>query len=206
MTKVISYIDGLNLYHAIDDLDRPHLKWVDLWALSQSLLHPGQQLVAVNYFSAYATWMPGRYKRHRTYVAALETKGVSIHLANFKVKQQKCNTCNATWKSREEKETDVAIAAHLVADALCDRFDLAILITADSDLKPAIAVVRADAPTKFVFVAAPPGRYSHARDLRPRLEIKPGRVGRCLLPEEVIDDTGTIVARRPARHAPPVAL
>ena len=109
------------------------------------------------------------------------------------------------WKSREEKETDVAIAAHLVADALCDRFDLAILITADSDLKPAIAVVRADASTKFVFVAAPPGRYGHARDLRPRLEIKPGRVGRCLLPEEVVDGTGTIVARRPARYAPPVA-
>ncbi len=34
MKKVISYIDGLNLYHAIDDLNRPHLKWVDLWALS----------------------------------------------------------------------------------------------------------------------------------------------------------------------------
>ena len=87
MTQVISYIDGLNFYHAIDDLDRPHLKWVDLWALSQSLLRPGQQLVAVNYFSAYATWMPARYKRHRTYVAALKTKGVSIHLANFKIKQ-----------------------------------------------------------------------------------------------------------------------
>ena len=138
MTKVISYVDGLNLYHAIDDLNRPHLKWVDLWALSQSLLRPGQQLVAVNYFSAYATWMPARYKRHRTYVAALKTKGVSIHLANFKIKQQKCYTCSATWKSREEKETDVAIAAHLVSDALRDRFDLAILITADSDLKPAI--------------------------------------------------------------------
>ncbi|MCH8198676.1 MAG: NYN domain-containing protein, partial [Chloroflexi bacterium] len=134
---------GKAVYYAIDDLDRPHLKWVDLWALSQSLLRPGQQLVAVNYFSAYATWMPARYKRHRTYVAALKTKGVSIHLANFKIKQQKCYTCSATWKSREEKETDVAIAAHLVADALCDRFDIGILITADSDLKPAIANVRA---------------------------------------------------------------
>lgn len=206
MTKVISYIDGFNLYHAIDDLNRPHLKWVDLWALSQSLLRDDQQLIAVNYFSAYATWLPGRYKRHRTYVAALETKGVSIHLANFKVKQQKCYTCNATWKSREEKETDVAIAAHLVADALRDRFDLAILITADSDLKPAIAAVRANAPNKYIFVAAPPGRWGHARDLRPRLEIRPGRVGRCLLPEEVIDGYGAIVARRPERYAPPVAL
>ena len=60
--------------------------------------------------------------------------------------------------------------------------------------------MRAEAPTKYVFVAAPPGRYGHARDRSPaELEIKPGRVGRCLLPEEV-------VARRPARYVPPVAL
>ncbi len=203
MTKVISYIDGFNLYHAIDELNREHLKWVDLWALSQSLLRPGQELVAVNYFSAYATWMAGRYKRHRTYVAALKTKGVSIHLAKFKIREQKCNTCGAAWKRREEKETDVGIAVRLVADALCDRFDLAILITADSDLKPAIAAVRADAPTKYVFVAAPPGRFGHARDLRPRLEIKPGRVGRCLLPERVLDAAGTVVATRPPNYDPP---
>ncbi len=98
----------------------------------------------------------------------------------------------------------MGIAVRLVADALCDRFDLAILITADSDLKPAIAAVRADAPTKYVFVAAPPGRFGHARDLRPRLEIKPGRVGRCLLPERVLDAAGTVVATRPPNYDPPL--
>ena len=28
--RVIGFIDGFNLYHAIDDLGQAHLKWVDL--------------------------------------------------------------------------------------------------------------------------------------------------------------------------------
>ncbi len=54
MTKVISYIDGFNLYHASDELNREHLKWVDLWALSQSVVRPNETLITVHYFSAYA--------------------------------------------------------------------------------------------------------------------------------------------------------
>jgi hypothetical protein len=37
MRDVIAYIDGFNLYHAIDDLEKPHLKWLDLNALSKRL-------------------------------------------------------------------------------------------------------------------------------------------------------------------------
>ena len=35
--RVACYVDGFNLYHAIDDLRKPHLKWVNLWALAESL-------------------------------------------------------------------------------------------------------------------------------------------------------------------------
>jgi hypothetical protein len=38
MPRVITYIDGFNLYHAVDDLKDQSLKWLDLWALSASLL------------------------------------------------------------------------------------------------------------------------------------------------------------------------
>jgi hypothetical protein len=30
MRRVIVHIDGFNLYHAIDDLRKPWLKWLDL--------------------------------------------------------------------------------------------------------------------------------------------------------------------------------
>jgi hypothetical protein len=42
--RVACYIDGFNFYHALDDLAKPHLKWVDLWALSASLCRPGETL------------------------------------------------------------------------------------------------------------------------------------------------------------------
>lgn len=69
--RAVGYIDGFNLYHAIDDLGRPHLKWVDLRALVASFLRAGQELTAVNYYSAYATWMPDEFRRHRQYISAL---------------------------------------------------------------------------------------------------------------------------------------
>ena len=63
--------------------------------------------------------------------------------------------------------TDVKIAVDLVTDAWNDQFDVAIVVSADSDLIPAIEAVRAqfgsDRPlssTKRVVVAFPPGRRS----------------------------------------------
>ena len=53
--RTIVYIDGFNLYHALDDLREPALKWVNLWSLSEKLLRPDDSLVAVKYFTAYAT-------------------------------------------------------------------------------------------------------------------------------------------------------
>ena len=71
-------------------------------------------------------------------------------------------------------------------------FDRAILVSADSDLGPAVRKVRAVAPGKQVLVVAPPGRFGNARDLKPGLAITRGRLAKCLLPER-IEDEGTSV-------------
>ena len=36
--RVAVYVDGFNLYHALDDLAENHLKWLDLWSLSETLI------------------------------------------------------------------------------------------------------------------------------------------------------------------------
>lgn len=199
--RTISYIDGFNLYHAIHDLNRPALKWLDLWALTLSLARRGESIVEVNYFSAYATWLPTAHKRHIDYVKALEHVGVTCHMGHFKEKKRKCKACGATWVQHEEKETDVHIAARMVIDACEDRFDRAILISADSDLVPALDIVKSRFSQKQIFVAAPPKRFTHARGLRPNLELTPGRLARCLLPEMAIDPvTGRRLFERPASY------
>jgi hypothetical protein len=97
----------------------------------------------------------------------------------------------------------VHIASRLVADAYEDRFDRALLITADSDLAPALNMVKAAFPKKELFVVAPPKRYNHARSLNIKLEITAGRLAKCLLPEIALDATGAVLFQRPRSYTPP---
>jgi uncharacterized LabA/DUF88 family protein len=201
MRRVIVYVDGFNLYHAIADLKDNTLKWLGLRALSASLLRANETLECVNYFSAFATWLQEPYARHRAYVAALKAHGVNTIMGKFKEKPRMCRSCGAKWTAHEEKETDVHIAVQLVADALLDAFDRAIVISADSDLAPALRAVRRHQPAKEVLVVAPPGRFAYARDLRPKLELTKGRLRRCLLPAQVQTPAGRLITR-PKQYNP----
>lgn len=187
--KVICYVDGFNLYHAIARLGCPRLKAVDIWALAESLLRDGERLEGVEYFSAYATWLPKAYRRHQIYVCALREAGVSVNMAHFKEKIIRCNKCKNKWKSREEKESDVRLALAVVEGAVDDSYDRAIIVSADSDLVPAVkSVMRRDA-RKEVLIATPPGRRKIARDLvvaasGSTIDVSQKRLARHLFPEE----------------------
>jgi uncharacterized LabA/DUF88 family protein len=207
MSRVACYIDGFNLYHAIDDLNKPHLKWVDLWAVAASLCREKETLVKVAYFSAYATWLPDKYTRHREYVAALKHYGVECHMARFSVQSAHCKKCSATWKQHEEKETDVHFSLTLLEDAFDDIFDRAIIVSADSDHVPAVRRVRARFSGKQLFAATPPGRHGMAREMlnacNSGTNITPGRIARCLLPDVIAGNAGTHVVTRPTEYDPP---
>jgi uncharacterized LabA/DUF88 family protein len=199
--RTIVYIDGFNLYHAIDDLREPHLKWVDLWALSEKLLRGDQSLVAVKYFTAYATWRPASYRRHERYVAALEEHGVTPVIGRFKRKSVKCHArCRQTYITHEEKETDVNIGVHLIADALRDRFDRALVMSADTDLNSAVALARLEAPAKRIDLVAPPNRMG--RNSAALFEVTKGRVRSSLLPAQIVRADGKIITR-PSEYNPP---
>ena len=62
----------------------------------------------------------------------------------------------------QEKMTDVNIAVELLEDAFQDRFDTALLISADSDLVPPVLAVKRLFPKKRVVTVFPPGRSSQA--------------------------------------------
>lgn len=205
-TRLALYVDGFNFYHAVNDLNRPHLKWVDLSRLAQQLARGHETIVAVRYFSAFATWLPGPYARHRQFVQALRVCGVDTVMAHFKERTMHCRSCGTTWVSREEKETDVHLALRLLADAEDDIFERGMLLTADSDLVPAVKMLKSRHPEKNITIAAPPGRYSQGRHLKQvsdsYFSISPGKMERSLLPEKVFDSNGVLVAHRPRQYAP----
>lgn len=200
--NVAIFVDGFNLYHAIDDLNEDHLKWVNLWALGEKLLPSdgSEVLVTVKYFSAYATWREQSMRRHQRYVDALRAQGVTIVLGRFKEKRNRCRACDARYISHEEKETDVNIGAHLMADALKDRFDRALIISADTDLNGVVDLARREAPNKIFNIVAPPKR--RGRNRAALFEIPKGKVKSSLLPATIQLDDGRQI-ERPAVYNPP---
>lgn len=202
--RVICFVDGFNLYHAILNLKQPHLKWVNLWALASVFIRPrSQQLQFVYYFSAYADWLPNSKARHLRYVKALIAKGVTPVMGKFKPKDRKCPECNYKWQAHEEKETDVNIALALVNLAYQDKYDRALLISNDSDLTPAIHMVRNYFPEKHITTIVPP-HYRHSNELiqasSDKAKITVDHLQRCLMPEHILDAGGNLVVTRPPEY------
>ena len=63
MTRVITYVDGQNLYYGLRAKDGRRYHWLDLVALATSLLPQGHQLVELQYFTARVGRTPTRRGR-----------------------------------------------------------------------------------------------------------------------------------------------
>ena len=208
MIRVACFIDGFNLYHSLKRLRLQHLKWLDLRKLMERQVSPRSEVVTdVYYFSAYATWLGPQVVRHAEYVRALEAHGVTPILGQFKEKDRACKSCGATWKGHEEKETDVSIALYVLNEAYKNTYDKALVVSRDSDLKPAVAMVRALFPAKELMIVAPPNS-GHSNDLiavaSSKRKISLRQVEQSLFPQTVIDRaTGAVAATRPSKFDPP---
>ncbi len=212
--RVAAYFDGFNLYHAIHDLKKPHLKWVDLWRLSKQLIHQNsQQIVAVRYFSAYANHYSGtpqvdKLQRHREYVKALESKGVECHMGNFAQRYWNYygRGYQAKWRRREEKQTDVGLAAYALRDGFRGVYDRALIVSLDTDMIPLFKLIQVEFPQKVAVCVAPPSRPHHRslQQIAGALNvIKESQIEKSLLAKDV-RKKGAIVARRPKEYQPPV--
>jgi hypothetical protein len=202
--RVAVYVDGFNLYHAISDLNDPKLKWLNLTALSKSLLRPNETLVKCHYFTSIVDWNPKKESHHHTYVAALLANGVTITYGAFKKSKKHCVQFNRRCTFREEKRTDVALGVQIVADAITHVFDRMILITADPDQIPTVSMVKTLRPDVHVTWAAPPNRMRNAREIGDvvpdRLEIKASRIRACRLPHVIFDQNKSIIAKIPNQY------
>ena len=156
--RVIVYVDGFNLYFGMKDAGFDYCKWLNLVLLVENLLKPNQVLVQVKYFTSSVSNDPDKQKRQITYIEALKSVGVNIYYGNYQADKIKCKRCNNVWPKFNEKMTDVNIATQILIDAYQDKYDMAMLISGDSDLVPPITAVHEIFKNKRVFVAFPPKR------------------------------------------------
>ncbi|MHC8507898.1 MAG: NYN domain-containing protein [Rhodospirillales bacterium] len=207
------FIDGFNLYHAINNLKKPHLKWLNLWSLGKRLIpQHSEVLVRVAYCSAYPTHIPDKpdkMVRHREYVKALQAAGVECIMGNFKKRPKtECKSCGHTWQTHEEKESDVNLAVYLLDGAHLNEFDHAYLVTSDSDFAAVVRLFQRRFPNKKITSVAPPGRR-HAGAIKEHVtdafSLKESQLAACLFPEKVLNERGAVAAVRPEFYAPPDA-
>ena len=202
MTSVRIYIDGFNLYHAIEAIGDPALKWLNLKQVSQNLLRAGETLDEVHFFTAVWPYEAKKQKRHENFIAAQDAYGVIVHRGKFSKPRRWCEKEQKNCHFREEKQTDVGIAVKMISDALAGNADRMIIVTADSDQIPTAKAINAiDGPK--LSLAFPPGRAQEARELGAlipdRIELHVERLLECRLPRSVIK-SGAVVATMPALY------
>lgn len=149
--KTSVYIDGFNLYYGAVK-DTPY-KWLDLNKLCQLLL-PRHQIQRIKYFTARVSARPGdpsQPVRQQTYLRALGTiPNLEIIYGQFlqsKISMPLANPPKGGSRfveviKTEEKGSDVNLATHLVHDGHLGRYEVAVIITNDSDLAEAVKIVR----------------------------------------------------------------
>lgn len=203
------YVDGFNVYHGVCDTLPNHLKWTSYWKLAECLIRKdgSENVTSVKLFTALPSWIPGSEARHKVFAIAQKAEGVKVIFGNFKEREMKCKICKQRYRKHEEKESDVNIALHLLADAYQNAFDVAYLVTADTDLAPAVKMVRQTFPDKRLVSVVPPGsRHPSSIDAfcdhHLRLRRKDFEASR--LPETIISSTGAVL-RCPEEYALPTA-
>jgi uncharacterized LabA/DUF88 family protein len=205
--RIVCFVDGFNLYHALHSIGQQHLKWLDLKKLFSHLTRAKSQIITqILFFSAYPTWKPDSYKRHRQYIAALSSTGVTSVMGQFKNKPRECKKCHTQWTSHEEKETDVNLALALLDLAYKDQYDHAFVLTRDSDIAPAIHKVKQNFPNKKISILAPYiCRHSteliQASDFHKTITLH--HISTSLFPEDIYDVGGNHIVKRPDQYKPP---
>jgi len=199
MKRVIVYIDGFNLYYGMKARGWKRYYWLDVKRLAENLLKPDQQLMEIKYFTARLSGTkPAKRKRQQIYLEAIETlKGLRIFYGHYLQKTVTCFNCHKTWKTHEEKMTDVCIGTEMLMDAFNDRFDTALVISGDSDLVPPIEAIRSQFSPKRIVAAFPPDRSSMRlrQTANAYFEISEYQLRRSLLPEQVVKPDGYVLSR-----------
>lgn len=209
--RVSFYYDGFNMYHALNEMGIAKYKWLNLAKLSQLLLTKDQTLKKVKFFTAAPTHYQGtpksdRLYRWKAYRDALKAKAVEVIEGRFagRTLRYKRGDFKLTWQKHEEKETDVRLATSVICDAMNDGFDVAAIVSVDTDMIPVFEALRSCFPDKRTVTVAPP-RRSHAQSLiavaHSHAVIKRHQLEKSLFGRRVVS-AGRVVAKRPLDYRP----
>jgi len=151
------YVDGFNLYYGA--LRNSPNRWLNLERYF-TLLRQQDQIQRICYFTARHSDPPSA--KQATYLRALATlPRVRVIEGRFKERETRCRviTCafagDKLFRTPIEKRTDVNIALQMLDDAYQEVCDTFVLVSGDSDLVPAVELVKTRFPEKTTIVYVP---------------------------------------------------
>lgn len=160
-TPTIAYIDGYNFYFGLRKTPAwREFYWINIVQLMETFIRPEQELVAVKYFTARPLDQEKALRQDLWFQANSDDSRFQLHLGHYLRKEFECYGCGRIIKTYEEKESDVRLATEIVADAYSGAVHTAIVVSADSDMIPAVEhALRAGANVHIYF---PPNQHSSA--------------------------------------------
>lgn len=148
--KTYVYVDAFNLYFG--SLKGTPYRWLNLDKLCQLML-PKNEICQIKYFTALVKPRPydlNQPARQQAYLRALETlPQISVVLGHYLTHEVMMPLAESHGDKpkyvrvvkTEEKGSDVNLATHLLNDAYQNRYDVAVVVSNDSDLLEPIKVV-----------------------------------------------------------------
>jgi hypothetical protein len=148
--KTNVYVDGFNLYYG--SVRGTPYKWLNLRSLCERIF-PRHEIQKIRYFTAIVNGTPDdprKPQRQQTFIRALETlEGVSVHYGSFLSSTKRMPRARPKpGESRkvgviktEEKGSDVNLASFLLMDGFRRDYEVAIVLSNDSDLMLPIQIV-----------------------------------------------------------------
>ena len=204
--RINVYIDAFNLYYLA--LRHGPYKWLNLEELSRKLFPEGD-IQAIKYFTAKISgWPddPDKPNRQQLYLRALRTlPRVSIIYGHYRSHEAYLplvgspETKVAVIKT-EEKGSDVNLGTHLLHDGHMKRYDLAAVLSNDSDLEAPIRLVREELQRPVIVISPRLDESPTRRLVDAASSIKKLRKGvlqSSQFPERLRDSRGTF-------HKPPL--
>jgi hypothetical protein len=195
------YVDGFSLYYSA--LKRTPYKWLDLRKLCRLLL-PKDRIHRIRYFTAipvYEWWRDvPTGQRVQAYVRALETlPGLTIHYGTCRAETELLPVAGSRTGEREhvirrlEKGSDVNLASMLLMDGFRRDYEVAVVISTDSDLALPMRLVRTRLQLP-VGLLKPGERYANelARAATFWKPIREGVLAASQFPPQLTDEHGTI--------------
>lgn len=197
------YVDGFNLYFGA--LRKTPYRWLDILALCNIYL-PNNNITSIKYFTAKVSARPNdpqQPARQQAYLRALTTLPcIEIIYGHYLSHTISARLASPPSKGNpyvniiktEEKGSDVNLATHLLHDAHKNRYDIAVVISNDSDLLEPIKLVRSDLG-KQVGILNP--QKNPSRAILPHIDfikqIRPGPLSASQFPNQITDKNGHII-------------